>query len=422
MAVSFVRSFSLAQTQSFTTLSAFDVQKVKSSRLDMDCYLLSQGGRKPISRFTADMKLSGKTIAVYTSLQFTGSADSWTDTSIANAADLKPVYRSSYHGNQVWALQFGKSISGFTYDKKSKKRTTVNPAAEGAFIDSYLYPYILNSLPLNSGYRASLPVFDFKPEKGGLIKPARVEEVRSSALKSSLTGEHKVWLVTVFEETTNEKYEYSIDKSNGRIRKIEIYTPDQHILMEDRESDYNPFKSTFDYAATLSMIKDGQATIKGQAFARDNQASIKGIAILNVNKKQYAQQGTVIVLIPYTNYYKEWIKINDAGRKKGTAYPLSKEAAACIKTTTVYDEDGNFEFTNLKPGEYLLYTEFMYIHRSTHTEVIGYTDTYINGMFSGSYANTNSYSVDAEVKATVKKTIEIKKPDEKVSVKLKKTL
>jgi hypothetical protein len=73
------------------------------------------------------------------------------------------------------------------------------------------------------------------------------------------------------------------------------------------------------------------------------------------------------------------------------------------------------------PGEYLLYTEFGYVHKSSRTEVIGYTDTYINGMFQGSSANTQTYSYNTNASATVKEVVTIKKEGENVSVKLKKT-
>lgn len=76
---------------------------------------------------------------------------------------------------------------------------------------------------------------------------------------------------------------------------------------------------------------------------------------------------------------------------------MSKDAAACIKVAAVYDDKGSFEFVNLMAGEYLLYTEFGYVHTSVRTEIVGYTDTYINGMFQGSSANTevNRYSSNA---------------------------
>lgn len=74
------------------------------------------------------------------------------------------------------------------------------------------------------------------------------------------------------------------------------------------------------------------------------------------------------------------------------------------------------------PGDYLLYTEFGYIHTSSRTEVIGYTDTYINGMFQGSSANTTTSSYSTNASAHVKKIVTIDKEGEEVTIKLKKTL
>lgn len=101
---------------------------------------------------------------------------------------------------------------------------------------------------------------------------------------------------------------------------------------------------------------------------------------------------------------------------------MSKEAAACIKVTSIYDNEGNFEFTNLMPGDYYLFTEFGYSHLTSRTEVVGYTDTYINGFFQGTTPNTQVYKYHTGVTATVKKIVTIKKEGEKITVKLKKTL
>ena len=101
--------------------------------------------------------------------------------------------------------------------------------------------------------------------------------------------------------------------------------------------------------------------------------------------------------------------------------PLPKGANECIKESEVYDNNGNFEFVNLMPGEYLLTTKFIYGHSATATDVVGATDTYINGLYQGTSYNTVSYSFIVEATANVKKTVTIKKDGEKVSVKLKKT-
>ena len=101
---------------------------------------------------------------------------------------------------------------------------------------------------------------------------------------------------------------------------------------------------------------------------------------------------------------------------------MPREAAECIKVAPVYDSEGHFEFVNLMPGEYLIYTEFGYTHTGVKTEVTGYTDTYINGMFQGSRENTTAYGYSSNASAAVKKIVTIEKEGEQLTVKLKKTL
>ncbi|MBW0178388.1 hypothetical protein [Sediminibacterium sp.] len=405
--------------------NSFDKKWLKNANYEMTCFAVSGKQMVPVSSFTVKVNANTKTIGIYTVLTMLSNNEQWIDTSIADANSLKPLYRSSVNPNRTLELKYDKAITGYYFDKQAKKKHVINEASKEPFFDSYFYPYLLGSLPLNSGYRTTMKVYDYKPANSSNIKTTRVEEVRTNMYTSEMTGEHSVWQVSVFEEATGEKYEYYIDKDSRRLWKIEIQAANgQRFLLLDKELDYNPFTTTFNKEETLSLIKDGTATIEGVAFARDNENEgvLKGMAILNINKKQYAKMGTSVVLIPYTPYFKEWVSLNEKFRKKGRSLPLSKEAAACIKTTTVYDNDGHFEFTNLKPGEYLLYTEFGYVHTTTKTEVVGYTDTYINGMFQGSSANTETYKYGTNAVAGVKKIITIKKVGEKLAVKLKKTL
>lgn len=414
--------FMQAQTGSPTGDNAFDKKWVRNSRSEMAYYVVSKGQMIEICSFSIEVQSTGKMLNLYTSLKFLHSEESWTDTSIAEAGTLKPVYRSSYNKDRTYTLKYGKTVTGFYYDHKTGKRAGIQEPVSGFYLDSYIYPYLLGALPLGPGYKTELAVYDYMPGSGSNLKKVKITEVKNGVYKSPHTDDHKVWLVTVLEEASGDRYQYFIDKENRRIWKVEVFAKGQQLVLIDKEPDYDPFTTKFNKTETLKLITEGSGVVSGQAFARDNQSGLKGIAVLNVNRKQYARPGTAIVLIPYTDYFKEWMELNEAGRKSGKSFPLHKEAAECIKMTTVYDDEGHFEFVNLMPGKYLLYTEFAYIHRATHTEVIGYTDTYINGAFQGTTANTTSYNYNANVSATVKKIVSIDKAGEKVSVKLKKTL
>lgn len=390
----------------------------------MSYFAMKDGRKIEIGSFDFEVNMSNDLFSVYTSLGFINSGDRWLDTCISDANSGKPVYHSSFSNDKEYIFKYGKVVTGYYYDKKTKKRTQVKESLDEGVFDNYAYPYFLGLLPLKTGYTIDLSVYDYKPENAANVHKTRIEEVKNNIYDSPLSGEHKVWQVTVFEEATKDTYKYYIDKDTRRIWKIDILAKGQQLMLLDKELDFNPYTTQFDKEATLKLIKSGTAVISGQVFARDNQneGPLKGMAVLNINKKQFAKAGTNVILIPYTDFFKEWLKLNEISRKKGRAIPLPADAAACIKTTSVYDKEGHFEFVNLMPGDYLLYTEFGYTHTGIKTEVIGYTDTYINGMFQGSMANTESYGYSTNTSAAVKKIVTIKKDRDKETVKLKKTL
>ncbi|MCW3465937.1 DUF3108 domain-containing protein [Chitinophaga nivalis] len=413
-----------AQTATTPENIPFEKKWLKSGKSEMACFVLNGGRQIDIGTFAIDIQLNSEHLSIYTTLHLAGNNGQRIDTSIADARTFKPLYRSSFDKSKEVLLKYGKEVTGYYYEKQGAKRTKVKEPINESFLDSYCYPYLLGLLPLSSGYSVSMPVYDYRPENNQHISKAVVQEVKSNMYVSKLTGAHKVWQVSVFEEATNDKYIYYLDKETRRMWKVDIFSKGQQLLMVDKEIDFNPFKSTFDKVATLKLLNEGTAVITGQAFARDNEneGMLSGMAVLNVNKKQFAPAGVSIVLIPYTDFFKEWLKLNESSRKKGISIPLPQEVAECIKVTTVYDDKGHFEFVNLMPGDYLLYTEFGYKHTSKRTEVVGYTDTYINGLFQGTSTNTVSNSYNVNASASVKKVVSIDKAGEKVEVKLKKTL
>lgn len=417
-------AFGYAQSTGKVEAQLFDRKWIKKGITEMTCYTRSNNQLVAFGAFDIQVTENNDRLAVVTQLKMLNTDQTWIDTSISDRNTLQPIYRSSYTPDRRMVLHFGKEVKGYYYDRKLKRETQVKESISSPVVESYTYPYLLAALPLASGYKAELQVYDYKTGQQNNVHKVLIEEVKSSSYKSDFTGEHAVWCASVQEPATGDQYTYYIDKETRRLWKIEVRSKNQYVLMLNKEAEESTITVRFDKEQALAMIQSGKSVIEGQAFARDNENEgiLGGKAIFNINKKQYAAKGIAVLLIPYTAYYKEWVTRNESLRKKGVSIPLSKEAAACIKVATVYDDKGSFEFVNLQPGEYLLYTEFGYIHTSNRTEVVGYTDTYINGMFQGTSANTETYKVKGGASASIKKIITIKKEGERVSVKLKKTL
>jgi hypothetical protein len=402
----------------------FDSKLLKNGKYTLACYAVNNGSESPIGTFTIGINASNNKLALTTITELAG-LEAWKDTSISNLSDFKPIYRASHSSLKDMVLHFGNGVTGYHIDKKTGKKTQIKEAGNQYFIDSYTYPFLLSLLPLTSGYSTDLPVYEYKPANTDNVKKAVVEEVKNSTWVSKYTGKHDVWEVTVVEPSTDERSVSYIDKKTRRLWQIDSWANGQQIRMVDIETDFNSVKAPFDKEETMKMVKGGNSIINGQVFARDftdNGTIWAKMQVVNIQAKQVAPRGTKVVLIPYNDYFKEWIKINESQRKKGReGIALLDEAAQCIKTTNVYDDQGHFEFVNLMPGDYLLYTEFGYDHSYSQSEVVGYTDRYINGMFQGSTTNTVERNYSTGAGAVIKKVVTIDKPGEKVDVKLKKT-
>ncbi|QJB34535.1 hypothetical protein HF324_25705 [Chitinophaga oryzae] len=404
--------------------SKFDANLLKNGKYTLACFMTNEGREQAIGTFTFNVNTTGDKLSLTVVTAIAG-LEAWKDTAVTDLNTFKPIYLASHNTMKDMVVNFGPNITGYHIDKKTGQKKVIKEAGVPSFVDSYTYPFLVSTLPLTSGYKTDLSVFEYKPTNTDNMKKIVVDEVRNNTYVSKFTGKHDVWEVSAVEPATGDKMVYLIDKKTRRLWQLEEWANGQHVRMVDMETDFNSIKAPFDKVATLKMVKGGDAIIAGQVFARDfndNGTIWAKMQVMNIQAKQVAPKGTQVILIPYNDYFKEWIKVNESQRKKGReGIALSDEAAECIKSTTVYDDGGHFEFVNLMPGEYLLYTEFSYVHSYSQNEVVGYTDHYINGMFQGTSANTVSRNYNTGAGATVKKVVTVSKPGEKVDVKLKKT-
>lgn len=419
---------SLAQTKILPGDPSINKSLLKSSTIIME-YSSSQNGSalSLVGNYKIEVAYSAQTLDVKTTLSFKNKNTPWTDHFVTDASSFKPISVASQRSDRSLNLNFGNEITGSLQDHNRGTKTTIKEKSKGSYFDKSIYPFIIPALPLKEGYKATIPVFDYEAlDNNKKYSNILITGVYSDTYRSNFTGTYKVWRVEVFEESTQQTFEYFIDQKTGKFWKLFFRTPDGIIIeLKNNESDFNPLKSKFDKEATLKLITQGKSIIKGQAFAKDNKngGALQGMAVLNVNKKQVAAQGTKIVLTPYTAYFKEWNKTNEANYKKIIPpLPLPEGAEECFIETSIYDDEGHFEFKNLMPGDYLITTIFEYEHSATSTSVVGYTDYYTNGIYQGSNEITNSQNFIADVKAKIKKVVTVKNDGEVVEIKLKKTL
>ncbi len=407
---------------------SIDPAFLKSEVYHMAYSIWQNGKYHEIGNYETMITVENDQLEVKTTLGFYDSDILWQDHFVADAKSLKPIHSNSDRkGDRTISIRFADNITGTLRNDRNGLETPILEQNTGNFFDISTYPYLLKALPLKSGYQARIPVFDFEAvDANKKFSEVILKEVTSELFVSDLTGEHQVWKLDVFEESTKHNFQYFIDKLDRRIWQITIIPAKGDVIsLKNKETDFNPFTNQFNKKETLKLVSEGHATIEGVAFAKDNEneGALKGLAVLNINKKQYAPKGTTVVLMPYTAYYQEWMALNQKQEKiKNTKpIPLQKEAFDCLKFTTVYDDGGHFEFTNLLPGDYLISTSFGYNHTSKRTAVSGTSDVYYKGNYVGSNVYTSVFSYSMAGQANIQKVLSIKKDDEKVFLKLRKT-
>ncbi|GGI50738.1 hypothetical protein GCM10011425_19500 [Mucilaginibacter galii] len=371
--------------------------------------------------FTNDVSISGNKLRLVS--EYKDQNGKWyrKRTSLANVTTLAPISYKLEGTKSNLELNFGNNITGRYYDLGTKKEVPVTLQAKDKYVDYSIADHLITTLPLKTGYKATFPEFYYDSKTEKLITNYIIKEVKSYVYRSPKTGDHESWLVNVLEESTGALYYYVVDKAQHRLwqREMSVAGGTWEICV-DEELDYQPIKNKFNKEEALAKLEKGTSVIIGTSYARDHARG--GIALLNLNKAQFAPKGTIVTIIPNSPYIEEWKEVNKKIRKgkKLIEVPIDPNVQACIKTTKVYDDKGHFEFTNLMPGEYLLSTSFGYTHNYAYSYQSG--TSYLmhpSGAVLSSNAVYSTASGSTGVKADIETAVTIKENGEQVKVNLK---
>ena len=398
--------FVFGQNKILPGAQSLNINLIKIGNSTMGYYFVKDKNPLEICTYQTEVSTNENQLLFNSKLIFLKSDKAWKEQIILDKNTLKPISRKSERETQTFDI----------------KHTNIN---KGDYFDIATYPLVLCALPLYTGYKATIPVIDYDSPNKDKIQNVNITDVKSNIYNSELTGEHQVWKVSVNEESTGNLYDYFIDKTSRKIYKITVSSKGNTLILVDKETDFNPFKNTFDKEATLKMVTKGNSVISGEAFAKDDRSgrddSKIRIDVLNINKKQFAPKGTKVILLPYTEYFKEWMELNKKQKKiKGAPpIPLSEEAKSCVLITEIYNDKGNFEFTNLTEGEYFVFISFGYTDTFSRREITGTSDVYINGQYAGTQLNTDIFDYAQTGNANFQKIVTIKSNGETVKIKLK---
>lgn len=179
----------------------------------------------------------------------------------------------------------------------------------------------------------------------------------------------------------------------------------------------------FDPEQAANALQPGKSAIRGIAFTRGfKSTSIVGNSKLldKLGPKQFARPGTTVTLFPLTPYFQEYLELRKKYKSGGKKVAvISNEAYKYRITTQVVDDKGNFQFTNIKPGKYLIEANVSFTKTGTASEQVG-TETGYNvyGQAISSNPIYSSYSIAWSVSDYVSEIVEIVEDEAIIDVNL----
>lgn len=169
-------------------------------------------------------------------------------------------------------------------------------------------------------------------------------------------------------------------------------------------------KSPFDEADAKQRMEKGSSTVYGKVIVNE------GLG----RKVYFAPAGTLVFLYPLTPYIEEYVSLKEKYLKDPNyAVYLHEIPGKYRLQTEVKNRDGEFEFTNLKPGTYMLtstvnYTGFDLVKVATGQTVYTKGNTVV-GYGGTQYTNEKRYYNGTEYETA---TVTIKKDGGKKKVNL----
>lgn len=175
----------------------------------------------------------------------------------------------------------------------------------------------------------------------------------------------------------------------------------------------------FDKKDALNKLDIGNSSIKGVAFAKEKDVTRRN-GIYTTAKKHYANNNTIVMLFPYTDYFEEWYDLRKTKGKNNAANIYMSEEAFKHRIETRTDSYGNFIFEKIKAGKYYLECTIDYVGTGVGSNRVGTSTTYnVYNVPLNSTAVYESYYYNYNDAKTVSDMVEITKDGQLVEVKLK---
>lgn len=144
-------------------------------------------------------------------------------TLVLNAKTLEPIRKSFKDERAVYNVQYGARLRAMRTFTSGKKNNFDEPLNGKKYFDLASLPFVISTLPLRSGYKASLPFvyhddWTFKPNYTQL----KISEVIERQMFKCVSGLRDIWEVKAFAE--GKDFIFVIDKATRRVIYYQIPT------------------------------------------------------------------------------------------------------------------------------------------------------------------------------------------------------
>lgn len=218
--------------------NCFEKKWLKNETYKMTWFTLKDTVKSELAEVSTSVSLDENYITIVTLVNMKNSNFPWIDTTVANLLTLQPIRHASYNRQRDMVLNFGKTVTGFYYDKQKQQNYLINDTTSKKYFDSNIYPVLITWLPLKEGYTEDISIYDYNPSgKTGVIK-AFIINVSSGTYESAKSGTKDVWAVTVADEIGNGKNDfmiYYIDKTDRKLWKQELNVAGRKMLLQRKE-------------------------------------------------------------------------------------------------------------------------------------------------------------------------------------------
>lgn len=153
----------------------------------------------------------------------------------------------------------------------------------------------------------------------------------------------------------------------------------------------------FNEAETAKLMDQGTATIQGTAVLKK-----KG-------KDNFSQKGGQILLFPVTPYFTEFLELKKKYNSRKKQASMSPVAFTYRVEGRFIDDNGTFQFTNLKPGKYYVISWISFARQKTVAVQTGTSTSYnVYGYALGSSPIYEDQHYDVFIENEVSGFVEVK--------------